>query len=1048
MFFSPLVSSQFLRILLGSALVFLLSCDLKLGESPPEASIPEYKPDTCFSNSVDSFGQFFKGDAKETEIKKSWDCFGSMVQAFKTKVRCKNRDLCTPAEIARFVEDNFIEENRSTSVNQKAISTGLQIQFMKIKRLFLGGDLEHITPAELDGLLKLMSQLRDLSVLLNPSMKVLTLNWENQLKSSELRLFDFEAVNENIIQVAQQFSSLIKSDLNEYEFDDFYNFINEVSAFSGQHWGWVDKVSSYLPLIKKLKVSIAGGDENIIKGSKEWNALMLLGSRAYVQYLRYYYFIKDLDDQSTSLKLAYSARTIEEVFRIFYDLLSFKDSNTITKKEIEDLLSSFSKLWPVVKTSPELVAQIMKLKQVLIGGSSLNFSKDDFQRAQFKTNLMKQIVEKFIPYYQFYGFSWKPELLKQADAYQYFSNASSNLDEIVNKLVYEFKLENGYDLESLISLLDELDRLYPSLKNNESKVNLMEYACLAQIGVDIMLDKNATRTKGKCSAVELTKQDLSVLLVKATQVFSLYQDYYYFLSKGLNYYNEVDLQIKLSDFIKNVSKFVKTTIDSRQNKLISNYEISFLVGELSRLELIPKSIRKNTIDNLIDAFLNRFLVPLEKKNSIVKAKGLESWHITQLNNEIDSYLKMNILIGQVFEDKANYKTDYNSLFTKFTDLYKSSDNVIVKTALAEFLRHFKSPNPFFLTKDGRLLFVKNANPMLDKNSLLAYNLNRFLASLLMRSYATIKNRDYLNAILTNCDANQAYTDLKPILVDLGIVSESSGGGFIDARFVEANLFLIHSDGNDTVTFDELAEFANYILSGFAVEALSKNMVYPRCPTKDEGTDKLVSVSCLREQYALNSIGSEAFKQNKVFSTTPLYLKYFQSEDRSDWNDAFFNYLKTAGYVPRKDLMVSLSDASLLPHIIQYGETIFIKFDKNGDGILDKAEAIGAFPYFKYLLKKVAKKQIESGVISENDLEAVFTFILKYGKIPGCDKSLIQCLFDRDVLRWLNWKYNYKKDSYNLAANRTRIAKILGIISDMVNATPSTPSTAPSCPARP
>ena len=157
----------------------------------------------------------------------------------------------------------------------------------------------------------------------------------------------------------------------------------------------------------------------------------------------------------------------------------------------------------------------------------------------------------------------------------------------------------------------------------------------------------------------------------------------------------------------------------------------------------------------------------------------------------------------------------------------------------------------------------------------------------------------------------------------------------------------------------------------------------------------------------------------------------------EWSNAFLNNLKAAGYKPRVDMKVALSDVALLPHILQYGETLFIKFDGNSDGYIDKLEGIKAYPHFAQLLKKVARKQLEAGDIKESELEALFTYILKYGKIPECNKPFILlCLFDRNVTNWLDWKSNYKQDSYQLKANRSQISRILGIISDMVSTSPS------------
>lgn len=1017
---------------LTATLIFsvgILSCGLKIGEMPPAAEVPGYQTDSCFETSTTKFSDFFAGNATDQEIVDSWDCFSSMVKEFKSKVRCKIRDKCSPGEIAQFVEDNFMDE-KTDDIKEQTVSAELQAQLMKVKKLFLGGNLEYITSSELDRLIDLMGNLKGLAREINPSMKVLTLNWENKLRPSQVSLFDFEAVNVNLVKLAHQLSGLINKEDNVYRFDDFERLIAEAARFTGSSTAFATAVHNYLPLIKQLKKSINGGDQESLKDN-EWNLFLLLGSRAYIQYLRYYYFIKDLDPEHTSLRLAYTARTIEETFQMLYDLISYKESNQVSRAEIEDLVKSFSNLWPVLKTSPTLIAEAMKIKQVLVGGTDKGFQRDDFLRAQKKVGLIKEIVEKFTPYYQLYGLSWRPELLKQTEAFTYFTKATKSFDEMIAKLTDEFKFEKGYDYKSLMNLLVEIERLYPSTSNQVPlSKRIDQYACVAQLGTDILLDKQSNQIKNKCESIELSATDLSRLVKKSAHIFNIFWDHYYFVSRTKVLFNDLEWQMKLKDFGFNVISFLQSLINERKSKRISAYELKTIANELVNLELIPKTIRKSTIESVIQLLTERLLVPDDLKNKISRFDGIEAYHIEQLYREIDNFLGINIFIHQAFENKINQKFDYNFLLDRFKQAISDSANPNFKLGMAEYVRNFESKFPIINTADDRIFFKRNANPIYDKHTLEAFNMHRFVAGLLLRSYAKrASGAKNVNSILTDCDVKLAYLDLKPILVDLDIISGSSGTGFIENRFIEANLFLTKSDGNDTVSFGELAEFMNYILSGFTIDDQIKKTIRAQCPLTKVGVDTMVDLACLRHSYK-NSLTAP-------LNSMPSYVAYTLAEPAADWNDAFFNNLKAAGYRPRPDLKISLSDASLLPHILQYGETIFIKFDTNGDGIIDKKEGIAAFPSFAFLLRKIARKQIESGDIKESELEALFTYILKYGKIPECNRSFVLlCLFDRNITNWLDWKANYRKSDHWLVANRTQISKILGIISDMVSTSPS------------
>lgn len=1017
-------------LLLPLILFFTLSCGIKIGEKPPEAKIPEFKTNSCLVKSTGIFGQYFKGEAADQEVEYAWDCFSSMVDQFKSNVRCKNKDECSPGEIAQFIEDNFLDENKtSPTVKQKTVSLGLQKQLMKIKKLFLGGSVDYIKPQELSLLTGLMKNLKSIFVELNPSMKILTLNWESQLKSGDVTLQDFESVNVNFVKVIHHLSDLIYKEDNEYFFSDFYEFANELSQFSGSSWEWVKKVEEFLPLVKKLKKSITGGSEESLK-DREWDLFLVLGGRGYIQYLRYYYFIKNINPDYTSLKLAYYARTFEESFMIFYDLLSFKDSHQITKSEIDEILTSFSNIWKEFKTSPELITELMKIKKIVVGGDLNGIEKDEFLKAQTKVNGIKEAVERFLPFYEFYGLTWRPELLSAAEAEAKFKEATDSLDFIAKKIGQDVKFESGYSFVDLLQLVTEFEKLYPS-KNDKVKYlqSLKDYSCMILIGGDILLDKNNYNLGNQCDSLKLTPNDISKLLTRAAQVFSQYLNFHYFISQDTTLINKLDYEIRLNSFLMNSLDLIKQVVEGRKFKIISYNEIDGLLGEIVKLQLIPKEIRLSSVKLIARMLLEKVFLDNTNRFGKYKVNGLEKLQIENIQREVANYQNTSIYFKQLYENKLNNNYNYDFFTLNIKNAIKNSSDFSLSYGLKEFLRHFQTPVPLSISNDRKVIFIKNPNPYFGYASMDQMNLSRFLSGLLIRSYSKSIDRASNVKSLSDCEAKEAFRDIKPMLIDFGIVGANSGDGFIDSRFLEANIFLPHADGNDFISFEEIAELSNFIFSGFKIDSQISDEVVKECKVYEEKTDKLVDLSCLRSSYFKHA--------GEALNSMPSYLKYIQSEKKEVWEEAFLNNLKAAGYIPRPDWRVSLSDASLFPHILQYAESLFLKFDADYDGIINKKEGLQAYPAFANLLKKVARKQIENGDIKEKELEALFTYILKYGAIPECNKSFILlCLFEEDIRNWLDWKANYKKDNYDLSANRSQLAKILGLIADMVGTSPS------------
>ena len=88
---------------------------------------------------------------------------------------------------------------------------------------------------------------------------------------------------------------------------------------------------------------------------------------------------------------------------------------------------------------------------------------------------------------------------------------------------------------------------------------------------------------------------------------------------------------------------------------------------------------------------------------------------------------------------------------------------------------------------------------------------------------------------------------------------------------------------------------------------------------------------------------------------PSYKNYVAKEDINKWNDAFLNNLKATGYIPRADNKVPMGDLSLYPHILQYEETIFFKFD---DNVLIPANVIKLLPKKEYISFEVYDKFVK------------------------------------------------------------------------------------------
>lgn len=161
-----------IAILMAAVMTFIAGCDSKIGEAPPEAQAHEYAGASCLSNTSSVLREFIAGTAKEAEINALWNCLGGAVQSFQRYVRGSDKSRYTSQELATFIEKNFMDQTKATK-----ISPELQLEFMKLKQLFLGGNDKYITQKELTSMQEVFALLRGITVRLNPYMKIMVLKW-------------------------------------------------------------------------------------------------------------------------------------------------------------------------------------------------------------------------------------------------------------------------------------------------------------------------------------------------------------------------------------------------------------------------------------------------------------------------------------------------------------------------------------------------------------------------------------------------------------------------------------------------------------------------------------------------------------------------------------------------------------------------------------------------------------------------------------------------------------------------------------------------------
>lgn len=985
-------------ILAGVAAAGVLSgCDAKVGEQPPPATSYEFNGTQCLTDVLPKITDFLDGKTTDNDVVNTWDCFSTALEKFKKYVRGSSADRYTPQELSTFLQDNFFNPDDQ---GKKVITPQLQAEVMKFKQIFLGGSSEYLTMNDLDEAIQLFQTLKGMTLKVNPYMKVFALNWSvSQTNNVQADTKYFEDANLAIQNLAKDLAALVQKNHPAYVLSDFVVFSRELNKLYDEPWPFLSKVEQFMPVVQKIKKAIAGGDETAV-APDEWKSFLLLGARGYVQYLRYYYFISSAPETGTSIRLSYVARELEDGISVFQDLVAVKPSGIVSRDEIYDLLKTVSSAWPEFKVSDNLIFEFMKLKQLLIGGSIDSFTTTDFSTARLKVSRLKALVERFLPYYDIYGMNWDPGSLPDPDAQKFFTDSQFNLEATAQELGSLF--ETSYDLNDAYSLVHELVFLYPDKFSGDSSMDsvVQKYLPLVTDVKNMVYGENDTVVK---------KAQWSSFLRFVARGYSdfLYADYFFKPNS-----------LSSAKGLSAAGVLLNQTINIFRDLLAANANASFSQADLSHFAqhvvatgLLPAALDSNVINIVLDKVLNRVLLPPDQRLEGKRPAALTTQSLEVLRFEAQVWLEMeNFFVGLFPTGQETYSQ--SRIEQIFIDKYKVPGlSKELNTGLKEMIYILDTSVPLTVNKSGYQIISAKLSQSYNQQSLSQLNLNRLVTRILIRSYGTSLSRILNYQGITLPEAQKAFVDLKPVAVKMGLLDEDNNT-FADSRFREANIFVPRANGDSYVSFQEGSDLVGMIWSGVNLDSALKKDLIRICLNGQTNTTSATTVglSCLLKVY---------HQQMPLYMTSlPEYLSYMRNTGGAEWSEYFNNVLKAAGYIPNSRNVAKLGDIALVPHVVQYIEMLYAKYDRDKNGYLDAGEALKAFPVFQPLIKQFA-----GGAVKDQDLDSVFTYILRYGKPPTTLVEKMKFL--------LTWKGHPEK--WDVWADRTQLAKILGYIADQVTA---------------
>src|SRR5690606_21002057 len=141
----------------------------------------------------------------------------------------------------------------------------------------------------------------------------------------------------------------------------------------------------------------------------------------------------------------------------------------------------------------------------------------------------------------------------------------------------------------------------------------------------------------------------------------------------------------------------------------------------------------------------------------------------------------------------------------------------------------------------------------------------------------------------------------------------------------------------------------------------------------------------------------------------LWSQYASHSDDSRWARDIQNLEKVNRTEKDFSQPITKTDIYETFILLQYMETVMLRFDEDRSGDLGIIETLKAFNHFKGALGSALDMSDEQMEAQHEELEAIFSYMMKYGETPFQSQL--------SSLRYLSWKWDRDSWTTALAADR-------------------------------
>ena len=702
----------------------------------------------------------------------------------------------------------------------------------------------------------------------------------------------------------------------------------------------------------------------------------------------------------------------DRAVRLFGSYVRGKEDSQYRPREIYDFINNFffTDLRIPSDEIESLLSEMMYFKQLLVGGNREFVTSGELVEFRNWIQFLKQETLRLRPHIT--RLNWIHG--KAQPTPEELGKSLEVLNGVALRLGQKFGAQ-GYEYERvhIEALLKKMDVIFESSPEKQLRLNRWVPLAFHLKKALISLEMN--------KMIPSEWQSLTVILSEGLGAFL---NWHYFVGKASSIYEQNAVQ-GLRDVKARIIQILKRGFTVEQRGKIENSNLIEIVNDLDRLDMLTKNWSRSEFSYIwliANSALLQTSFPQEENWILLRRKWIEDkallWEdaisglVNAMTSQADSlfpHLTLETLdsIDRIVEDWASVQLNMNEL-----KLFERDSGKCLNGALSSIEEmHCLTDTPWAMNVDseGRLLFQRSKE--YSPNTLSTLNWERIVIRSLIRGYGDVYGADQLPIGVSQDRLKDIFFDLKLPLIKLGLV-EKDNINFYERVFLEGNLFLARSDGNEAaLNYFEAVEYLHYALAGVRAGGVFLDHLEKGCEVERESNSvKSVAVECFRWNF------KEHF--SRYLSHIPYLVEFVSALPLESWTLFEYNLESTVRTEGTAGSPILVSDIMEIFILLQYIETFIFRYDQSQSGTIEVDETEAAHLVFAPILARLLGFD---PVLQAWDLKATFTYLLKFGQSPLREDPIAG-------VQYLHWKWH--PDQWSYRADRLRLAQILASLAKL------------------